>query len=213
MIFRAAEGSPIHRALGWLYPERCALCARVGLPALCADCRAEMLLAPPPVGASAPLTFRVHAFEYEGRAGQAVRRLKYSRATALAQAMATELAPFIRDLAGEDDLVVPVPIHPRRKGERGFNQADLLCAGDHGRQVVPTALRRVRMTPPQASLPVAARGENLRGAFAADPTQISGRRILLVDDVLTTGHTARECAAALMTAGAREVGVLAFAGG
>ena len=198
--------------LGLLYPERCALCDRVGLPAFCDDCRAEMRPAPMPIGDVPPLAFRATVYAYEGRAAQAVRRLKYNRATALGVAMSDLLAPRIAELAGEDDLVVPVPIHFRRRGERGFNQADLLVAGSHGRQIERAALRRVRMTPPQASLPLAQRGDHLAGAFAASPI-VRGRRVLLVDDVLTSGHTARECAAALVAGGATEVGVLAFAGG
>lgn len=202
----------IRAALSWLYPERCALCHRVGLPAVCRDCLAEMVPAPPPVGDVPPLSFRASVYAYEGRAGQAVRRLKYSRSTALAASMAEALAPRIAELAGPEDLVVPVPIHRRRRGERGFNQSELLCEGPHGRRVEPAALWRVRMTPPQASLPVSERGDNLRDAFRASP-RVSGHRILLIDDVLTTGHTARACATALLDAGAQEVGVLAFAGG
>ncbi len=196
--------------LAWLYPARCALCDRVGLPSVCDDCRAEMVCSAPTRGDVAPLAFRASVYTYEGRPAQAVRRLKYNRATALADFMARALAPRIAELA--DDLVVPVPIHPRRRGERGFNQAELLCAGDHGCEISTRALRRVRMTPPQASLPMAERADNLRGAFVADPL-VAGKRVLLVDDVLTSGHTARACAAALIEAGAKEVGVLAFAGG
>ena len=201
----------IAAALGWLYPERCALCDRVGFPAICEDCLGDMAPSGFAKGDMPPLPFRASLFQYDRRAGQAVRRLKYARSTALAATMADLLAPQIAELAKDDDLVVPVPIHARRRGERGFNQSDFLVRGARGRTVSKNVLKRVRMTPPQASLPVAQRGESLRGAFVAD-SSVAGRRVLLVDDVLTTGHTARECASALVAAGATEVGVLAFAG-
>lgn len=201
----------IGTALGWLYPDRCALCAVVGHNAVCPECQNDLQPSGPATWDTPPLAFRAGVYRYQGRAAQAVRRLKYVRSTALAGFMAEALAPRIQELACTEDLVVPVPIHWRRRGDRGFNQSDLLCGGSHGRMVEKRVLRRVRMTPPQASLPVAARGENLHGAFTADPTFAQDRRILLIDDVLTTGHTARACAQALLDAGAHEVGVLAFA--
>ncbi|RYG24550.1 ComF family protein, partial [bacterium] len=112
----------IRVALGWLYPDRCALCALVGHAAVCPECRKDFTPAGPATWGVAPLAFRAGVYRYEGRAAQAVRRLKYVRSTALAGFMAEVLAPRIEELAGQDDLVVPVPIHWRRRGDRGFNQ-------------------------------------------------------------------------------------------
>jgi len=115
------------------------------------------------------------------------------------------------------DLVAPVPLHPRRLCERGFNQSLELARGLaalSGLPLAPQALTRTRHTVPQVRLERAQRLTNLRGAFAADPAQVSGRRVLLVDDVTTTGTTLRECATALLAAGASgvDITVLARAG-
>lgn len=113
-------------------------------------------------------------------------------------------------------LIVPVPLHPSRRRERGFNQSELLAVGlarALGRQragaapqVAKDCLRRKRATPPQTGLSVAARRENLRGAFEViKPDAIRGRSIVLVDDVMTTGATLSACARALKHAGAAQV--------
>ncbi|MFQ5458227.1 MAG: ComF family protein [Myxococcota bacterium] len=110
------------------------------------------------------------------------------------------------------DLIVPVPLHPRRLRARGFNQAHVLAealvrrgAFAPATAFAPRALARVRETPPQARLPRARRRANLRGAFRAVPGAVRGRAVLLVDDVMTTGTTLDACARALMRAGARSV--------
>lgn len=112
------------------------------------------------------------------------------------------------------DLIVPVPLHPRRLLRRGFNQSLELARPLARRLGVPlerAALRRVRSTTPQAGLVREERLVNLRGAFAADAAKVLGRRALVVDDVATTGATLTECVAALLDAGAREASVLVLA--
>ncbi len=116
---------------------------------------------------------------------------------------------------GEHDLVIPVPLHRDRLRWRGFNHAYFLAAPLARRLFLPlaaTALCRKRATQPQVSLPERARLDNVRGAFGVpDYRRVAGRRILLVDDVYTTGATAAACAAALDRAGASVVDVLTLA--
>jgi ComF family protein len=157
-----------------------------------------------------PLGVTAVFFRYRGRVGQAVRRLKYSRATALVDPMSEMMREGVERLGlGTHDLVVPVPIHWSRRSTRGFNQSDLLS--ERLPDVCRTALVRTRRTKAQARLSREARMSNLAGAFRARPV-VRGKSILLVDDVLTSGETARECARALIAAGATEVAIVAFAG-
>ncbi len=135
------------------------------------------------------------------------------------------LAAAIASMAAEAPtpmLVVPVPLHPRRQRERGFNQARLLAASalqslrrthsGWALQLSPASLIRHRETAPQALLAPHQRRINLARAFrVAEPRQIKGRNILLVDDIVTTGATARACAQALLDAGASSVSIAALA--
>jgi ComF family protein len=112
------------------------------------------------------------------------------------------------------DLVVPVPMHWWRKWNRGFNQAELLARVVGRRTGIPVAraLKRRRSTLSQAGLTLAQRRENLTGVFRVPArNRMEGRRVLLVDDVFTTGATASACAAALKRAGARSVVLLTLA--
>ena len=115
----------------------------------------------------------------------------------------------------DHDLVVPVPLHLERLRWRGFNQAlslarALVPRGDA--RLAPMALVRQRATAAQVGLGEADRRHNIRGAFAvSDRARVRGRRVLLVDDVMTTGATADECAGTLRRAGARQVDVLVLA--
>ena len=112
------------------------------------------------------------------------------------------------------DAAVPVPLHWRRRWRRGFNQAEALAravGGRHGLPVERGCLARVRATPPQQG-DAAARRRNVLNAFVVRRAErIMGKRLLLVDDVFTTGATVNACAAALLAAGASAVGVLTLA--
>jgi len=146
----------------------------------------------------------LHELKYRGR-----RRV----ATRLAETLLAEPAACAV-IAGADALV-PVPLHPRRRRERGFNQAELIAAAISrctGVTVLGSALVRRKDTAPQTGLSAAARRGNMRGAFAVRRrAQIAQRRLVLVDDVLTTGATALACARALREAGAIEVRLLSVA--
>jgi ComF family protein len=115
------------------------------------------------------------------------------------------------------DLILPVPLHVRRLRERGFNQAILLgevFSEKWGVDLSRNNLRRIRWTEPQVNLGAAERAANVRGAFAIDSAkEIAGKRVFLIDDVYTTGSTAKECSRVLMKAGAVSVAVLTVARG
>jgi len=140
----------------------------------------------------------------------AVQRFKYQGMSSLSR----PLGPLMRGMIpalGQQDMVVPVPLHPRRLRRRGYNQAALLArqaAQGTGLVLCFSALVRSRDTASQASLGRRLRLRNLHRAFAADRARVRGLRILLVDDVLTTGATARASSEALLDAGARSVSVL-----
>jgi ComF family protein len=147
---------------------------------------------------------------YEGVLRELIHLLKYGKVRTLARPLSALLAQALpRDEAF--DAAIPVPLYWRRRLQRGFNQAELLARGLSGRTGIPVvkALRRVRPTPTQAGLGTSARRQNVARAFRA--RGVHGKRILLIDDVMTTGATASACALALKQAGARRVALLTVA--
>ncbi len=142
---------------------------------------------------------------------------KYHRRRLLARPLADLLREAASDLLAEADAVVPVPLHPWRQWQRGFNQADDLARG-LGLPVWPV-LRRHRTGPPQAKLSAADRPANVLGAyqlppasrFARHPERLSGRHLILVDDVMTTGATLDACSRVLLAAGVSRVLALTVA--
>jgi ComF family protein len=150
---------------------------------------------------------------YEAALREMVHLLKYGGVRTLASPMGAFLTGAL-PRNQRFDLIVPMPMHWMRRWQRGFNQAELLAAEVSKRTGIRLAspVRRVRSTSPQAGLSRARRRENMSGAFAvARRADVNGKRILLVDDVLTTGATASACAGVLKRAGAKYVAVLALA--
>jgi ComF family protein len=122
--------------------------------------------------------------------------------------MATWLAEICRREDWRPTLVIPVPLSPKRRRRRGYNQADLVAgalAAMLGLPVRPDALSRERETPSQVGLDPAARRRNVEGAFRALRAEVEGQVVLLVDDLFTTGATLASCARALRAAGSKEV--------
>jgi ComF family protein len=153
---------------------------------------------------------------YDGALKEAIHRLKFSGWTFLAPA----LAALLTEAVGSTDLwtadvVVPVPLHPKRFIERGFNQSALLAGGVAGAlstRLDTEGLRRLRPTESQVGLRPVERSRNVRGAFRTSrPGTFLGRRVLLIDDVLTTGSTAGDCARALSDDGAASVDLAVLA--
>jgi ComF family protein len=152
---------------------------------------------------------------YQGTVREAVHALKYNHLSALARPMAEMMAVYLEAEALPVDLVVPVPLFGRRQRLRGYNQSALLArelARLGGLPLAERGLARRRDTPPQArSVDAEARRRNVAGAFAADGRRVEGRRVLLVDDVMTTGATLDACAQALRQVGVASVWALTFA--
>jgi ComF family protein len=168
--------------------------------------------------AATPLAFRrcFAPFLYEFPLSQMILDLKYEAALANARVLGTLLGDAIvrQQLRAVVDVIVPMPLHVERRVERGFNQSHEIgrfAAQQVGLPCEPDLLRRARATRPQVGLARTERIENLRGAFRAGEGDIRGRRVALLDDVVTTGTTAAEAARALLAAGATAVDVWAVA--
>jgi ComF family protein len=178
-----------------------------GRERVCPTCRTH----PPPWGRARA------ALRYDAQSRLVVLPLKYHDRTEYAVALAPLMARAGAALLREAEVIVPVPLHRRRLIARRYNQAALLARALSRLSGAPAALdalRRIRATVPLADLGAAARAEVVAGAFALRPgrlDRVAGRRVLLVDDVLTSGATCSACARVLLEAGAAGVDVLVAA--
>lgn len=217
--------------LDLLFPPRCVGCGRKG-SWLCAQCVDAIELIQPPI---CPLCGR-HMTEnrlcslclqdpppidgirsvayFEGIMRQAIHRFKYNNLQALAIPLGELMSDYWQKTPLPADVIVPVPLHPNRLRERGFNQATLL-ARESGRRigllVVVGSLIRARETPPQVGLSAQERKENVKEAFRCLDDRLAGKRVLLIDDVCTTGATLTACSTALRQASVHSVWALTLA--
>ena len=233
---RAAFNAALNVAL----PPLCPACRElVGGDGLCASCWSKLSLIAPPycerLGipfaydpgpgvlsmqaiADPPAYHRARAaVRYDEIARSLVHSLKYGDRLDLAPTAGRWMARAGRELLADADALVPVPLHWRRLWARRFNQSALLAkaiAEVGGVPVAENALRRVKPTAQQVGLSQAERASNVQGAFRVPPegrAEVKGRRLILIDDVLTSGATADACARSLLRAGAGNVDVLVFA--
>jgi competence protein ComFC len=227
--------NPFRGLVSLFYPPFCAVCAGAIEPGetLCASCVEKAPRIRPPFCAKCSQPFAgditgsftcancadrelhfeaaVSAYRSRGVVREVIHSFKYNRQIHLRHLLGRWLAESLDDarLAGRRfDLIVPVPLHAARRRERGFNQAELLAAALHriSRLPIENALQRTRYTTTQTQFDRSERMENLRGAFRLRRRDnVQDLRVLLVDDVLTTGSTLSECASVLRKAGAVSV--------
>lgn len=218
-------------AADWLFPPRCASCRRLG-QAWCAACQAQAApLAEPqcqhcgyplsqPLAACPACRAVEFAFQagrawasYAGSLRRAILKLKHKPNRALGQVLAAPLAS-VYPVAWGAQLLVAVPPSAQRLAQRGYNPVDLIAAplAQHlGLPLAAEALVRQRHTLPQMDLQLEQRWANVQGAFVAVPRRVASRRVLLVDDIFTSGATLQAASQAVLAAGAASVHVLALA--
>ncbi|MDO9515545.1 MAG: ComF family protein [Syntrophales bacterium] len=191
---------------------QCTSCGRPfeatqGADHLCEEC----ILSRPPFSVARSLGV------YEGALLDVIHLFKYHGKISVGEALGRMMAqaPYDSLAIGDYSLIIPVPLHPKRLRERGFNQSLILARQVSKQFSIPLeflVLRRTLHTEAQVTLSGRRRRANVKGAFeVTDPSGTQGHKILLIDDVYTTGSTAAECSKVLMKSGAKEVAVLTLA--
>jgi ComF family protein len=194
-----------HQEIEFIRPPLCPSCGQAtSSPRICPSCHR----APPQIDGIRAVAYLEHPLR------TAIHRFKYSNLRSLAPALGKLASDYLAQNQLPIEIIVPVPLHPRRLKERGYNQAALLAKEIQralGIPLMDDSLVRVKSTTPQVGLGAPQRRENVRGAFRCVDSGLKGQRVLLVDDVCTTGATLEACSIALQQAGAREVWGLVLA--
>lgn len=193
--------------LDLVFPPRCEVCQKPGPAQLCPDCFGQIKFMKPHLG-----VYSVSS--YEGVLRDAIRRFKFYKRKNLAQPLGILMVQYLGQTPlaiRELDMIVPVPLHKNRQRERGFNQAESLAEviARYYELPVVTALKRVRDTRANFDLPREERFHNVSGAFGlSDGISVEDKRILLLDDIYTTGATIAECCQVLKAARAKRIEVV-----
>jgi len=201
--------------LDWVFPPRCGGCGQPG-QWLCPACQPQVhYVKLQTCGERGSLPWGDTALQriysaawFEEPLRSVIHNFKYKGQKALRKPLTEILLEHWEAASQPADLIVAVPLHPKREKERGYNQSYLLAAElsrTTGIPVARNALRRTRHTTPQVSLKMLERWHNVHDAFQGDPAALSGNRVLLIDDVCTTGATLEACGRAALAAGAQSV--------
>lgn len=197
----------LDHALDLVFPPRCESCGRVD-HVWCGRCLHALEAAPVGTFKRDVREMAVYsAGKHDGIVAQAIHAFKYQNAPKLHQPLAQRLARVMATTCLQADCIIPVPLHPRREAERGYNQAALMAwelAQETGIPARFDLLTRQRDTGAQVGLDRAGRLQNVVGAFVAQP-DCAGLRVVVVDDVSTSGATLWHCAVALQSVGAAHI--------
>jgi competence protein ComFC len=232
MSLAGFKAGPVYRvyhliwtAIDWVYPPTCGGCEKPGVR-WCADCQAQVTRTDPqrcplcnqpqPDGSicsachqAGPGCEEIRSWAlFQGPLRQAIHRLKYRGDIGLTETFTTKLVEMLVELGWNVDMVTAVPLSRQRHKQRGYNQAALLgwpLAKALRVSYASQAIVRIRNTGTQVGLSIRERQENVSGAFRADPHRVKGKKVLILDDVFTTGATMQACARSFLEAGANSV--------
>jgi competence protein ComFC len=212
-------------SLDWFFPPACGGCTRIGY-CWCPNCQSEVQNIPEPVcqicglplehpglcndckNSRPPYEAMRSRWIFEGPIRKALHSLKYRRNVPLGDTLAQCMVKHVACMDWQVDMLVPVPLGRQRMLERGYNQVGLVAmplAARLGWNYIPQALSRTSETRSQVGLSPVERKENVSGAFHANKSIVTGKKVLLMDDVATTGATLAACATELLKAGAKVV--------
>ncbi len=213
-------------ALDFIFPRYCVGCGREGdficstclrtvnrlLPPICPKCgrpQPSGVLCPDCVNWNSSIDGIRSPFRFEGVIREAIHQLKYGNLRALSPTLAQFLFEYLDDSPIPADVIVPVPLHPKRLRDRGYNQSELIAAELNklsGAPLIKNSLLRQKNTLPQAKTAnVNQRQSNIAGAFICIDAQLRNKEVILIDDVSTSGNTLDACAKAMKAAGAISV--------